>query len=162
MPAPFNIGLLYHNMSHIMDLEEQQLVIKWRSMSELKEKLHAVLADLEASAGQFVSDHSPPSQSRSESIPPEVRKLGLNTFSAAMLAVLREEHRGRSNATDAKTLAQEMKQRYSLLFAKKDPGEVAHGTIFPGKKMAESGLIKMEKVPDPTIPGHQYRVYWSE
>ena len=151
-----------YNIVHIMELEEQQLVIRWRNVNELKEKLHAVLEDLESATGQRTSAHSPPLQSHFEGIPPEVRKLGLNTFSAAMLAVLREEHRGRANATDAKTLAQEMKQRYPLLFAKKDPGQVAHGTIFPGKKMAESGLIKIEKVPDPTIPGYHYRVYWSE
>jgi hypothetical protein len=154
--------LLNHNMTYILELEEQQLVIRWRNVNELKDKLHAVLDDLESATGQRAFANSPPLQSHSESIPPEVRKLGLNTFSAAMLAVIREEHRGRPNATDAKTLAQEMKQRYPLLFAKKDPGEVAHGTIFPGKKMAESGLIKMEKIPDPTIPGHQYRVYWSD
>jgi len=145
-----------------MEFEEQQLVIKWRSVNELKEKLRTILGELDTATGQRASGQSSPLQSYSESIPPEVRKLGLNTFSAAMLAVLRDEHRGRPNAIDAKTLAQEMKQRYPLLFAKKDPGEVAHGTIFPGKKMADSGLIKMEKVPDTTIPGHQYRVYWSE
>ncbi len=149
-------------MTYIMELEEQQLVIKWRSLNELKEKLRGVLGELEAATGQRASGYSPPLQSHSESIPPEVRKLGLNTFSAAMLAVLRDGHQRKPNAIDAKGLAQEMKQRYSLLFAKKDPGQVAHGTIFPGKKMADSGLIKMEKVPDPTIPGHQYRLYWCE
>ena len=141
-----------------MDLEEQQLVIKWRSLSELKDKLKAVLGDLESNFGQKSSSYSPPLQSYSEAVPEEVRKLGLNTFSAAMLNILREAHIGKSNAVDAKSLAKEMKERYPLLLAKKELGEIAHGTIFPGKKMSDSGLIKMDKVQD--SEGHSYRLYW--
>ena len=149
-------------MAYIMEFEEQQLVIKWRSLGELKEKLRVILGELETGTGRRNSESSPSLQHYSEGIPDEVRKLGLNTFSAAMLAVLRDRHRGRSSAVDAKSLAQEMKQRYPLLFAKKDPGEVAHGTIFPGQKMAESGLIKIEKVPDANIPGQTRRLYWCD
>lgn len=143
-----------------MDLEEQQLVIKWRSLGELKEKLKAILGELESNLGHTGSARSPPLQSYSEVIPEEVRKLGLNTFSAAMLSVLREAHSGKSNAIDAKGLAKEMKQQYPLLFAKKDLGEIAHGTIFPGQKMSESGLIKMDRVED--SEGNSRRLYWWE
>ncbi len=144
-----------------MDLEEQQFVIKWRSLNELKEKMRAILGELESNIGQKGSSYSPPLQTYSEAIPEEVRKLGLGTFSAAMLSVLREIHLGKSNAIDAKSLAKEMKQRYPLLLAKKDLGEIAHGTIFPGQKMSESGLIKMDKLRDPES-GHSHRLYWFE
>src|SRR5712692_245351 len=144
-----------------MDLEEQQLIIKWRSLNELKEKLRAILGELESNLSQKVSTYSPPLQTYSEAIPEEVRKLGLKTFSAAMLSVLRETHAGRPNAINAKNLAKEMKQRYPLLLAKKDLGEIAHGTIFPGQKMFESGLIKMDKLAD-AESGHLHRLYWSE
>ena len=106
------------------------------------------------------ASNSPPLQSYSEIIPDEVQKLGLNRFSAAMLNVLRENHAGRTNAIDAKGLAKEMKQRYSLFLGKKELGAIAHGTIFPGQKMSESGLIKMEKVRDQE--GYSHRLYWSE
>jgi hypothetical protein len=144
-----------------MDLEEQQLVIKWRSLNELKEKLRAVLGELESNTGSKTSAQSPPLQSYSEAIPDEIRKLGLNTFSSAMLSTLRETHVGRPNAIDAKNLAKEMKQRYPLLLAKKALGEIAHGTIFPGQKMFESGLIRMDKLAD-AESGHLHRLYWSE
>ncbi|SRR5437867_1894424 len=145
-----------------MDLEEQQLIIKWRSLNELRDKLRAILGELESNLSVKASPRSLPLQSYTETIPEEVRKLGLNTFSAAMLSVLRETHVGRQNATDAKGLAREMKQRYPLLLSKKDFGEIAHGTIFPGQKMAESGLIRMEKVKDSQYPGQHSRLYWSE
>ena len=145
-----------------MELEEQQLVIKWRSLNELRDKLRAMLGELESNLGAKYSAHSPPLQNYTETIPDEVRKLGLNTFSAAMLSTLRETHVGRSNATNAKNLAKEMKHRFPLLLSKRDLGEIAHGTIFPGQRMAQSGLIRMEKVQDPQDPGHYSRVYWSE
>ena len=144
-----------------MDLEEQQLVIKWRSLNELRDKLRAILGELDSNLAVKSAPPSVPLQSYSEIIPEEVRKLGLSTFSAAMLSVLRENHVGKQNAIDAKGLAKEMKQRYPLLLSKKDLGNVAHGTIFPGQKMAESGLIKMEKVQD-FQSGQHSRLYWSE
>lgn len=145
-----------------MELEEQQLVIKWRSLNELKDKLRAVLVDLESSLGAKSSQHYQSLQSYAEKIPEEVRKLGLSTFSAAMLSVLRETHVGKQNAIDARGLAREMKLRYPLLLSKKDFGAIAHGTIFPGQKMAESGLIRMERIRDSQNPSQQSRLYWSE
>ena len=145
-----------------MDLEEQQLVIKWRNLGELREKLRAILGELESNIPSKTPTYPTVTTTSSEAIPEEVRKLGLNTFSAAMIAVLREAHQGKSNSVDAKSLAKEMKQRYPLLLAKKDLGEIAHGTIFPGKKLADAGLIRMEKTQDPRFPGQYYRLYWSE
>ena len=145
-----------------MDLEEQQLVIKWRNLGELREKLRAILGELESNIPSKTPTYPTVTTTSSEAIPEEVRKLGLNTFSAAMIAVLREAHQGKSNSVDAKSLAKEMKQRYPLLLAKKDLGEIAHGTIFPGKKLADAGLIRMEKTQDPRFPGQHYRLYWSE
>ena len=144
-----------------MELEEQQIVIKWRSLSELKEKLRSILGELESSTESKNVVYSPPAMT-SEAVPDEVRKLGLNAFSAAMLAVLRDSHRGKSNAVAATDLAQEMKQRYPLLLRKKDLGQIAHGTIFPGKKLADSGLIRMDKAEYKDYPGQHYRIYWSD
>src|SRR2546428_12974821 len=145
-----------------MDLEEQQIVIKWRNLGELREKLRAILGELESNIPSKPPTYPTVTTTSSEAIPEEVRKLGLNTFSAAMIAVLREAHQGKSNSVDAKSLAKEMKQRYPLLLTKKDLGEIAHGTIFPGKKLADAGLIRMEKTQDPRFPGQHYRLYWSE
>jgi hypothetical protein len=137
-----------------MELEEQQLVIKWRSLAELKEKMRALLGELE---GEFTT-RSP----ISEVIPTEIEQLGLNTFSAAMLAVLKELHKSEANAVDARKLAGEMKERFPLFFSKKSLGEIAHGTIFPGQKMARSGLIGMKKTASPHFPNQIQRVYWSK
>jgi len=137
-----------------MELEEQQLVIKWRSLGELREKLRTILGELEA--------ETTPKPSISEAIPKEIQELGLNTFSAAMLAVLHESHPGEAKAVDAARLAQELKDRFPLLFSKKSLGEIAHGTIFPGQKMARRGLIGMKKVPNPQSPDHTYRLYWGK
>ena len=144
-----------------MELEEQQIVIKWRSLSELKDKLRSILGELESGTESKIPIYSPPTTT-SEVVPDEVRKLGLSEFSAAMLAVLKDSHRGKSNAIAATDLAREMKQRYPLLLRRKDPAQIAHGTIFPGKKLADSGLIRMEKVEYKEYPGSFYRVYWSE
>jgi hypothetical protein len=144
-----------------MELEEQQIVVKWRSLSELKEKLRSILGELESSTESKKVTYSPPTMT-SEAVPDEVRKLGLSAFSAAMLAVLRESHRGKPNAIAATDLAREMKHRYPLLLGKKDPAQIAHGTIFPGKKMADSGLIQMDKVEYDDYPGQYYRIYWSD
>jgi hypothetical protein len=144
-----------------MELEEQQIVIKWRSLGELKEKLRSILGELESSTETKNVVYSPPAAS-SEIVSDEVRKLGLGEFSEAMLAVLRDSHRGRSKAVAATDLAQEMRQMYPSLLRRKDLGQIAHGTIFPGKKMADSGLIRMEKEEDKEYPGSFYRVYWSE
>ena len=144
-----------------MELEEQQIVIKWRSLGELKEKLRSILGELESSTESKNVSYSPP-PATSEIDTDEVRKLGLGDFSAAMLAVLRDSHRGISKAVAATDLAQEMKQRFPQLLRKKDPGQIAHGTIFPGKKLVDSGLIRMDKVEYADYPGQYYRRYWSE
>jgi len=149
-----------------MDLEEQQLVIKWRSLAELKEKLRTILGELEigttGKVSQDVSATFSSTFSPGEPVPDEIRKVGLNKFSAAMVESLRHGHRGRSAAIDARRLAIEMKQRYPALFGRKDLGKIAHGTIFPGKKLAEAGLIRMEKVHGDEFPGQTYRLYWVE
>ncbi len=143
-----------------MELEEQQIVIKWRSLGELKEKLRSILGELESSTEGKNAVEPPPATS--EIVADEVRKLGLGEFSEAMLAVLRDSHRGRSKAVAATDLAQEMKQRYPSLLRRKDLGQIAHGTIFPGKKLADSGLIHMDKVEYKEYPGQYYRRYWIE
>lgn len=145
-----------------MDLEEQQLVIKWRSLGELREKLRSILGELESPTDSKSPTISPNPVVGSEGIPEEVRKLGLSEFSAAMLAVIRDSHRGRANAVAATDLAQEMKDRYPQLLRRKDPSQVAHGTIFPGKKLADSGLIHMTKMEYKEYPGQYYRLYWSD
>ena len=138
-----------------MDLEEQQLVIKWRSLGELREKLKSILGDLEANASVTKAESS-------EKVPKEVEELGLNGFSAIMLTALRESHLGKDKAVSASQLATEMKKRYPIFFSKKDLGEIAHGTIFPGKQMTEAGYIKMALTSDPESPDYSYRVYWVE
>ena len=145
-----------------MELEEQQIVINWRSLGELKEKLRTILGELESPTESKVLVKDPAPTSGFGGVPEEVRKLGLSEFSAAMLAVIRESHRGRSNAVAATELAQEMKTRYPLLLRRKDPAQIAHGTIFPGKKLADSGLIHMNKLEDQDYPGYYYRIYWSD
>jgi hypothetical protein len=144
-----------------MELEEQQIVIKWRSLGELKEKLRSILGELESTTESKNATYSPPPVA-TEISTDEVRKLGLSDFSAAMLTVLRDSHRGRSKAVAATDLAQEMKQRYPQLLRKKDLGQIAHGTIFPGKKLADSGLIHMDKAEYKEFPGQFYRRYWIE
>ena len=115
-----------------MELEEQQLVIKWRSLGELKEKLRTILGELEIGtrekASQDISHSFSSTFSPGEPVPDEIKKVGLNKFGAAMLESLRHGHHGRSAAIDARRLAIEMKQRYPALFGRKDLGKIAHGT----------------------------------
>jgi hypothetical protein len=147
-----------------MALEEQQIVIKWRSLSELKEKLKSMLGELDPSAlpPDAQAGVSSSVSASGETIPDEVRKLDLSPFSEAMLTVLKDGHRGRSNAVDARSLAKEMKARYPRLFSRKEIGAIAHGTIFPGGKLAKDKLIRMEKMEDSQDPPQKYRLYWSE
>jgi hypothetical protein len=77
--------------------------------------------------------------------------------SAAILAVLHANHKGKANAVESLDLAKEMMEMFPSLFIGKTEGQVSFGNIFAGTFLKKKGLINIEVRQS---EGFRYRVYW--
>lgn len=131
------------------------LTIKAKDIAELKEKLISQLAEFGVEI---------PEEETEEEIevdfPDEIKEIypdyEYNHHSAAMLTVLRENHRGRTNRVSSWDLGKEMKERFPELFYRVSLKRISWGNIFPGNQLEKQGLLHIERDQD------RKRLYWVD
>ena len=132
---------------------ELTVTVKAKNMPELREKLLAILGETE-----YIDTSEEDFPENIKEIYPDYQR---HTHSAAILTILHEKHKGKKNAVDSLTLANEMIDKFPRLFKGKTVGKVSFGNIFSGTFLKKKGLIKIgyEKYEDSE---DKYRIYWVE
>lgn len=133
---------------------EITVTVKANSIPELVEKLQKILGEYKASQVAKKDEIDFPDSTKA--IYPNYED---SPSSAAMLTVLHEKHKGKSNAVDSSDLAQEMKDRFPKLFLGETLGKVSAGNVFRGNFLKEKGLINIEVRQE---KGYDYRLYWVD
>lgn len=135
---------------------EISVTVKASSIPEIVAKLQKILGHY--SAMQTV--HQPAPQ-KVVDFPDSIKQMYPDyedhPHSAAMLAALHANHKGKTNAVESLDLAKEMMQMFPSLLIGKTAGEVSAGNVFSGNFLKKRGLISIEVRND---KGWEYRVYW--
>jgi hypothetical protein len=130
------------------------VTVKAKSIPELVDRLQKIL-------GQYKSMQPAQTQQQEVDFPEHIKKIYPkyqdNPQSAAMLAVLHANHKGKANAVESLELAKEMMQMFPSLFIGKTEGKVSAGNVFSGNFLKKEGLINIEVRDDEG----EYRVYWA-
>lgn len=130
------------------------VTVKAKSIPELVDRLQKIL-------GQYKSMQPAQTQQQEVDFPEDIKKIYPNyqdnPHSAAMLAVLHANHKGKANAVESLELAKEMMQMFPSLFIGKTEGKVSAGNVFSGNFLMKEGLINIEVRDDEG----EYRVYWA-
>jgi hypothetical protein len=136
-----------------MEIKNGEIVVTVRAknMPELRGKLLEILGEAEENSNG------------EEEFPENIKKIypdyKRHKHSAAMLTILAEKHKGKTNAVDSWDLANEMMDRFPRLFKGKTQGKVSNGNIFSGTFLEKRGLLKIgyKKYEDSE---NEYRIYW--
>ena len=137
-----------------MEIQNGEIVVTVRAknMPELREKLLAILGEVG-------------NETNGEAFPEEIKKIypdyKRHKHSAAMLTILHEKHKGKKNAVDSWTLAEEMMDKFPRLFKGKTQGKVSFGNIFSGTFLEKRKLLKIDYEKYEDSEGN-YRIYWVE
>jgi len=120
------------------------LIIKAKDLAELKEKLISQVTEF----GIEIPEEETEEEVEID-FPDEIKEIypdyEYNQHSAAMLTVLREEHRGRTNRVSSWDLANEMKERFPEYFYRVPPRKISWGNIFAANQLEERGLIHIDR-----------------
>jgi hypothetical protein len=132
---------------------ELTVTVKAKNMPELRKKLLAILGEAEPDASAL-----------EDSFPDEIKRIFPDyedhPHAAAMLAVLIAKHKGRANAVDSSTLAQEMVDAFPRVFKGKTVEKVSSGNVFSGTALKNRKLAQIDlKVSENSA--YEYRVYWA-
>jgi hypothetical protein len=134
--------------------EKENVTVKAKSIPELVDKLQKIL-------GQYKSMQSV--QPQEVDFPENIKKIypdyDDHPHSAAMLAVLHANHKGKAHAVVSLDLAKEMMSAFPSLFLGKTEGQVSFGNIFAGTYLQKRGLINIEIREE---EDWEYRVYWVD
>ncbi len=140
-----------------MENENGEIVVtvKAKSISDLVDKLQKIL-------GQYKSLQ--PVESQLVDFPENIKKIYPDyrdhPHSAAMLAVLHANHKGKANAVRSRHMAKEMIEMFPSLFIGRTAGKVSFGNIFAGTYLQKNDLIHVEIREEEE--GLEYRVYWVD
>ena len=131
------------------------LTIKAKDISELKEKLISQLAELGVEIGEEETE-----EEVEIDFPDEIKEIypdyEYNYHSAIMLAVLHENHKGKTNKVSSWDLAKEMKEKFPEFFYRVPLKKISWGNIWPGGQLQERELLHIERDQDGK------RFYWVE
>ena len=132
------------------------LTIKAKDMRELRQKLAAQLTEL----GVKIPEEEGEAEEVEIEVPDEIKRIypdwDSNYHSAAMLTVLYERHRGRTNRVSSWNLAEEMKENFPDYFYGIARRSVSWGNIFAANVLEDRGLIHIDR------DSEGKRFYWVD